>query len=151
MHMKSKIFYLVFIFLIACSPQIEVPVENPPLEIPYESLNEEIRISAAKVENTNDIIEVKITLIGEHKVLFRPDYQNKIFIYTQGAWKEVFHTPPECKRDNILLSPAESSQFSLYPSLPNLEEATLLRIFFFGNIVETEKRVGAYVDVIINP
>ena len=135
----------------ACSPQFEIPTAPPALEIAFESLNEEISISAPKVEMLNDIIELKITIIGEREILFRPDYQNKIFIYTDGAWIKVFHTPPECKRDNILLSPAESSHFSLYASLPDLEEATLLRVYFFGNIVETGKRVGGYADVIVKP
>lgn len=153
--MKNKFIFLIFIFLIACSPQIENPTENPPLEIAYESLNEAFSISAPKVKQINDIIDLKITSIDEREILFRPDYHNKIYLYTKGTWIEVFHTPPECKRENILLAPAESSQFSLYPSLPDLEEASLLRIYLFGYIAEngtaTEKRVGGYTDVIIKP
>ena len=148
--MKNKLFLLLTLFLLsACTPKVEIPAENPPLEIPYESLNETFQISAPKVVQINDIIALEIENIGEDEILFRPDYQNKIFIYTAGAWKEVFHTPPECKRENILLAPAEKSEFSLYPSLPDLTEATLLRVYFFGNIAE--KRVGAYTEVIIKP
>jgi hypothetical protein len=157
--MKRKAFFiLLLLFLTACSPQISAPATSPSLEIPFETLDEEIRISAPKLQNSfrlNDIIELKIEIIGENKILFRPDYQNKIFIYTQENWTEVFHTPPECKRDNILLAPAESSYFSAYPALPDLEEATILRIYFFGNIAQdgeaTGKRVGGYTDVLLRP
>ncbi len=153
-NMKKKLIFLIFILLTACVPQVETPIENPPLEIPYESLNEEFSVSAPKAKNINEIIVLKITAI-RNTVIFRPDYQNQIFIYTKGEWIEVFHTPPECKKDNITLAPGESSEFSLYPAVPDLEEATLLRVYLFGYIAEngeaSGRRVGAYTDVVIKP
>ncbi len=152
--MKNKFIFLIFILLTACVPQVEMPTENPSLEIPYESLNKEFSIFAPKAENINEIIVLKITAT-RNNMIFRPDYQNKIFIYTKGEWIEVFHTPPECKKDNISLAPGESSEFSLYPAVPDLEEATLLRVYLFGYIAEngeaSGRRVGAYTDVVIKP
>ena len=152
--MKNKFAFLIFILLTACVPQVETPIENPPLEIPYESLNEAFSVSAPKVKNINEIIALKITATRDN-VIFRPDYQNKIFIYTGGEWVEVFHTPPECKKDNIALASGESGEFSLYPAVPDLKEATLLRVYLFGYIAEngeaSGRRVGAYTDVVIKP
>ena len=121
--MKRRIFFflLTLPFLFACASDSPTPQETPTLQIPFESLNEEIRISASKLQNSfrlNDIVEFKIEVIGENEILFRPDYQNKMFIYTQESWVEVFHTPPECKRDNILLAPSENSLFLYTPLSP---------------------------------
>ena len=146
----------MFLFAISCSPRIVIPEEMPSLDIPFESLNEEIQIIALKSKNSfeaHDIIALDIAIVGDEEILFRPDYQNKMFIYVDEKWIEVFHTPPECKLENILLAPSESSEFFIYPALPDLEEATLLRIFMFGSILQdgelTEKRVGGYVDVVL--
>ena len=156
--MKRRIFFflLTLPFLFACASDSPTPQETPTLEISFETLNEEIRITAPKLQNSfraNDIVEFKIEVIGENEILFRPDYQNKMFIYTQESWVEVFHTPPECKRDNILLAPSEINHFSAYPALPDLDESTILRIYFFGNVVkngeENGKRVGGYTDVLL--
>ena len=149
--MQKNFIFLIFIFLVACFPKVEIPAQNPLLEIPYETLNDSFSIRAPKFAHTNDIIKLKINSSSVQDILFRPDYQNIIFIYNKGIWEEVFHTPPECKLGNILLTPNETNQFSLYPSLPNLKETTLLRIYIFGNIVDSEKRVGAYTDIILKP
>ena len=149
-------FFAILFSVVSCSPQITAPEEMPPLDIPFESLNEEIKITAPKFKNSfeaHDIIALNIEIIGDEEILFRPDYQNEMFIYTEEKWIEVFHTPPECKLENILLAPSEGSEFFIYPALPDLEEATLLRIFMFGTIRQdgelTEKRVGGYVDVVL--
>ena len=155
--MKIKLIpFLILLFSVSCSPKIVTPEEKPPLDIPFETLNEDIKITAPKFKNSfeaHDIIALNIEIVGDEEILFRPDYQNKMFIYTEEKWIEVFHTPPECKLENILLAPSESSEFFIYPALPDLEEATLLRIFMFGTILQdgelTEKIVGGYVDVVL--
>ena len=130
----------------------------PELEIPFLSLNETITLSAPKSENDfrfNNIVTLSIENTGDEEILFRPDYQIKIFSYSQEEWTEVFHTPPECKLENILLAPSDSAYFPVYPSLPDLEEARLLRFFVFGYVVQdaeiAEDRVGGYVDVVLKP
>ena len=155
--MKTKLIpFLILLFAISCSPRIVAPEEMPPLDIPFESLNVEIQITAPKFKNSfeaHDIIALNIEIIGDEDILFRPDYQNKMFVYTEEKWIDVFHTPPECKLENILLASSESSEFFIYPALPDLEEATLLRIFMFGTILQdgelSDKRVGGYVDVVL--
>jgi hypothetical protein len=152
-------FYLIS--LIGCQRN-SLPTYFPDLGIQFEEMNTDIELVAPYGWNsfrTDSVIGLAVRVTGNEPIAYTYDYGARLFILQDGEWEEVRNitTYPE---GFMVVPPWENNPrneggIDVRPELPESDKLVLLRIVLIGNIYRdnrvTDERVGAYIDVELNP
>ncbi len=110
----------------------------------------------------NDVITLRVEVVGDEPVWFPADYGTKMFMLGDGKWIEIEDIPTKYAANHIILWPSQddvivssTGALSLYPLLPETDKRVQLRVFVRGNIygdrVHTNEIVGGYFDIYLDP
>jgi hypothetical protein len=149
-------------YLVACAG-LERPVGTPPVDVPAEALNTDIRVFALDGWNTfriDDPLTLSVEVMGDDEIVFPPDFGVKMFLYDAGDWVEIEGVATEYSGGAFVLSPSNGNPLlvgdtTVFPILPDPDKPATLRIFVTGHFYRhgkaTDERVGAYVDLVLKP
>lgn len=151
-----------FALLASCRAEAQ-PVGMPSVDIPADALNEQIRLSAPAGWNTFKVdspVGLLVEVTGTETIIFPPDFGIQPFRYSDGEWVEVEQVPTTYVHGDVIVPPSGGNPLvtgtaRTFPILPDTDKPVLLRIFVFGHMYRdgtaTDDKVGAYIDVLLEP
>ncbi len=170
---KRLITHLCFVLLLvvssSCGKKTSKKDEDFMKIIGMQNFNSEIVLSTVR-EGTKEeeelkigsVIFIAITNRSREVILFPKDYGIRIFSYAEDTnkWVEirnladytpdqVFKLPPKDKKHT------GGTGIGLWPEFPESKQAVNVRVAVIGKITKdgtpTEKKVGAFIDVTLEP
>lgn len=162
MKVRPVLLLATLVLVAACAGE-QPPTGMPPVDIPLEVLNTEVRVFYLEGWNTfriDDPVALSVEVVGDEQVIFPPDFGVRMFLYSEGMWVEIEGVPTEYRGGSFVLSPSHGDPFevgdtSVFPIVPDKGTPALLRVFVTGHVYRdgkaTDERVGAFVDLTLNP
>ena len=161
MRMK-KLFGLICLLLlcqvwiVACSGP-----DDHPLSFEDGYVNQQILLTAPSSFNTFrtfDPINLELRHNSIHEVVFRNNYNLRIFERTNGSWAELKEkSTAQYTSDDVIFSPAQLMPvvqvIVVSPDLQDLSSKHQLRVYVSGDMKTGQgiQTVAASVDITLNP
>lgn len=162
------VIFLIFIFFLmisTCRRDIEsLPGELPDVGLTETETNSRIQLTVPEglgnSYKNRDALNIIVNVVSNDQIIFGTDFGARIFTYENEAWKEIENRAIYTNPSKILLSTARDDPFKLglagiAPYVDGLSEEIPIRIFLIGNIYqngkETDRKTGAYIDVVLSP
>ena len=174
--MKNKKFYKfiivlsVLISLVACSNKASKQKEDSfskLLPIPLGDMNDEIKLSLPGLERgfykpkIGEFITLVLNNQSNKIIVFAADYGLEMYMLNENqTWIEVKNLEKYSPEENKQVSPLGEGSLSqlLVSALPALDKTSNpidLRVLVIGTIykdgIPTDKQVGAYTDITLQP
>jgi hypothetical protein len=175
--MKNNKFYKIIIVLsllislAACSNKESKQKEDSftkLLPIPMGDMNDEIKLSLPGLERgfykpkIGEFITLVLNNQSNKIIVFPPDYGLKMYLYNneEQTWIEVKNLEKYSTEENKQVSPIDEGSLSqilvsALPSLDTTSDPIDMRVMVIGTIfkdgISTDKQVGAYTDITLQP
>ena len=137
-----------------------------PMQI--EEMNDEMTLSIPKLNNEiqtprfGELIALEVKNNSKDLIIFPSDYGLQMYTYDENKemWTEIMNITEYYPVGNRQVSPKGEETLgriliTVRPDLPSTSNNTDLRIIIIGTIyhdgVSTDKRVGAYADITVQP
>ena len=162
---KKYLFYTICSLLFVLNMQgcalQSSEVENlPGIDVEPDKINtdftvyEDPVIASANTHKNNELLIVTIKNLGDNRIRFSPSGHVKIYAKVDDEWIDVYNAMSYPETDLVLVPTKDfppGMDESVIPSISNMTEPTLIRIFLEGELVDTNEKVGAYLDVRLLP
>lgn len=127
----------------------------PEFDIPIDKMNQSIRLlqppgDTMDLYNSTGLITVYIENLSDERILFPPDYNVRVLVKEADHWNLIPNNFDYSTIDNLLPTKAEYAPglvVFVKPVLPRSETVLTVRIMVFGRIANTDRQVGAYIDL----
>jgi hypothetical protein len=168
---RLVIFLLLIISLAACSNKAKQQKEDSftkLLPIPTGDMNDEIKLSLPGLERgfykpkIGEFITLVLNNQSNKIIVFPADYGLKMYLYNyeEQTWIEVKNLEKYSTEENNQVSPINEGSLSqilvsALPSLDTTSDPIDMRVMVIGTIykdgIPTDKQVGAYMDITLQP
>jgi len=165
---KYSIFCALAIVLFACTPVVNPESEDSPtlsslVDASIKQNGEIIEVLAPGSNNfeIDKPIVLMIRNVSDYDLIFRKDFNARIFISDNNQWIEVKDKVAYSDLEDIVLKPDKNfdpfkvGSLILLPDLIGYTDKIVLRIFVIGNMIQDGQKssevIATYIDVTLYP
>lgn len=150
----------MFVLIIqGCASQSSEAESLPGVDVEPGRINTDFTVyedpvgGSANTHKNNEILAVDVKNQGNTQINFLPGFV-KIFAKIDDQWTPIDNVIRYPEIERILPTTKDFPPgmiVSVIPSILNMTEPTLIRIFLEGELVDSNQKVGAYMDVKLLP